>query len=140
MIKRSVWAAKIYESLAELVLEVQRLPKVAEKNVDVSRADPNLSHEKWELIYKRMKSNLGNYEHYRKIFDARPSNDEPPISGSIADDLADIYRDLQDGLRRLESDPDHPATAIGDWRMSFAIHWGKHAVHAIAALHDFLFH
>jgi hypothetical protein len=56
--------------------------------------------------------------------------------GSIADDLADTWRDLKQGLLALESGSPE-ADVVFSWRHDFTSHWGRHAVNALAALHDF---
>jgi hypothetical protein len=43
-----------------------------------------------------LEEKLGNWDLCRQVFD--PTKDEEAISGTLADDLADIYRDLKKGL------------------------------------------
>lgn len=60
---------------------------------------------------------------------------EEPAVGDVADDLADIYADLQRGLamyRAGELD-----AAAWEWSFSFRYHWGDHAVGALGALQAF---
>lgn len=62
--------------------------------------------------------------------------DSEAIHGSLADDLADIYRDLKEGLT-LTSVKEYPSRGIVfEWQYSFETHWGKHAINAIAVLHS----
>ena len=49
-----------------------------------------------------------------------------------ADDLADIYRDLKEGLELYEAG--HVAEALWEWSQSFNTHWGRHASSALHAL------
>ena len=49
------------------------------------------------------------------------------MAGSLADDAADIYRDLPSGLND---------NAVGEWRFGFDNNWGKHAAEALYALHS----
>jgi hypothetical protein len=60
--------------------------------------------------------------------------DEPPVRGSLADDLRDVYSDVRRGLALWDS-PAPPDAAIWEWRFQFEIHWGDHAIDALRALH-----
>lgn len=55
---------------------------------------------------------------------------------AISDDLGDIWRDLREGvdLYRLG----YISAAAWHWRFHFLLHWGRHAVSAISALHAWL--
>lgn len=55
--------------------------------------------------------------------------------GSLADDLADIWRDLRAGLDALEGGSQWQDVAW-EWRFGLQTHWGRHAVEALRALHD----
>jgi len=68
------------------------------------------------------------------VFD--PTKDSEAISGSLADDIADIYRDLKKGLELKETYPRQPEAAIWQWRFGFYSHWGKHAMDALLAIHS----
>jgi hypothetical protein len=54
----------------------------------------------------------------------------------VADDLADIYRDIKNGLWLHENR--HSTEAIWEWKHSFNTHWGRHAVGALHALHCYM--
>jgi len=56
--------------------------------------------------------------------------------GDIADDLADIWRDLKPALELYDNN-DH-AAAAAEWQFDFEIHWGRHATAALYALHCWL--
>lgn len=68
---------------------------------------------------------------YREVFE--PFEEKSPIYCDLKDDLADIARDLQDGIAAYESGLVGRAAFI--WRFSSAFHRGNHAVDAIRALH-----
>jgi len=69
-------------------------------------------------LYSRLRKRLGDRDSYWLEFDASP--EEMHMSGSLADDLTDIYFDLQHGLELL--DEVMPQRA--------ALHWGQHLVDA----------
>jgi hypothetical protein len=54
----------------------------------------------------------------------------------IADDLVDIWKDLKQGLLALESGSPE-ADVVFSWSHDFISHWGRHALKALAAVHDF---
>jgi len=57
--------------------------------------------------------------------------------GDLADDLADIYRDVSEGLSLW--DAGHLREALWTWVFSFETHWGQHLVDAQRVLHWWLF-
>jgi len=69
---------------------------------------------------------LGDRDSYWLEFDASP--EEMHMSGSLADDLTDIYFDLQHGLQLL--DEAWPQQAAQAWQSSYRMHWGQHLVDA----------
>ena len=62
--------------------------------------------------------------------------DDNYSQGRLADDLADIYKDLKKALELLAEQTDE-SIQEGLWnlRFSFGTHWGIHAVSAIRFLH-----
>jgi hypothetical protein len=65
-----------------------------------------------------------------------PGSSDAVAVGDLANDLADIYRDITPGLRYWET---AATTGLGnivwEWRFSFTTHWGRHAVAALGILH-----
>lgn len=61
--------------------------------------------------------------------------EEEPLTGDLADDLADVYRDLKPGLVLYEGG--HIDEAVWHWNFHFNIHWGRHAAEALYAMHAF---
>jgi hypothetical protein len=77
-------------------------------------------------LYSRLRKVLGERDSYWLEFDAAP--EEVHMSGSLADDLTDIYFDLRYGLDLL--DEVWPQRAAQAWRSSYRMHWGQHLVDA----------
>jgi hypothetical protein len=75
---------------------------------------------------------FAKFEVYWEVFD--PYVDEPPVAGSLSDDLLDVYFDVRRGLDLWKSKAPR-AAAIWEWRFHFDSHWGDHAVDALRALH-----
>lgn len=78
-------------------------------------------------LFSRLHSLLGDLDGYWMEFDVTPDRQE--MSGSLADDLTDIYCELKLGLARLQRDDDARRT-LSRWRSGFCKHWGQHVVDA----------
>jgi hypothetical protein len=78
-------------------------------------------------LFSRLRNRLGDLDAYWMEFDIAPDRQE--MSGSLADDLTDIYCELKHGLQRLERGNDTRLT-LGRWRTGFCKHWGQHVVDA----------
>jgi len=71
---------------------------------------------------------------YWEIYD--PYEDEKPVCGSLADDFADIYRDLTAGIVLYQrASRESVQEAVWQWKFGFETHWGRHAVDSLRALH-----
>ena len=94
--------------------------------VSESEHEPADLDQRFEL-FSRLHRVLGDLDAYWMEFDV--TSDGQEMSGSLADDLTDIYWELKHGLDRLASDHD-ANTALGQWRTGFCRHWGQHVVDA----------
>lgn len=92
-----------------------------------------LGNEQWMALYRSLDALIGEGGLYAEVFDPWAQPPEEPVTGSLADDVADIYRDLADGLTKWRRG--EVAAAWWEWRFGFTIHWGEHAVSALRALH-----
>lgn len=72
--------------------------------------------------------------HYSIVFN--PLGTDRAITGWLQDDLADIYLDLNKGLRLL--DAARPEEAMWAWRWGYFNHWGRHLVNAQSVLREYL--
>jgi hypothetical protein len=82
-------------------------------------------------FYSRLRAELGEHDGYWLEFD--PVGDaHADMSGSLADDLADIYYDVKTGLELYDAGDDTaPADdAVHHWKRSYRLHWGQHLVDA----------
>jgi hypothetical protein len=81
---------------------------------------------------------LGSQRGYWAYFDPTEPLDSTQeiIFGDLADDLADIYRDIKPGLRAwATSDDAYLSHIVFGWKIPlFGSHWGVHAVSALRAL------
>jgi hypothetical protein len=90
-------------------------PGVAPDDVD---PPSSMTTEEWWSLFERLQRQLGAFDSV--------------VDGSLADDIADIYRDLRDGF--VAYDSGDLGGAVWDWRVEFDSHWARHAAHAIFAL------
>ncbi|MGA7906709.1 MAG: DUF5063 domain-containing protein [Candidatus Sulfotelmatobacter sp.] len=133
--------SKLYRILSALISEAIGLPDVSRDDDDELEGMSKrgfhiggLTEQEWGKLYNCLKEKLGDWDLYHQVFD--PTKDTEAIFGSLADDIADIYRDLKKGLALGEShqslcDED----AIWTWRLLFYSHWGQHAMQALHAIH-----
>jgi hypothetical protein len=88
----------------------------------------------WKAIFQR--SGRFPVQYYGEIFNPLEVPPEEPGIGDLADDLADIHRDLSAGLDLY--DRGDIAGAVWEWRYGMQNHWGEHATGAIRVLHCWL--
>jgi hypothetical protein len=117
----ALWLAKLYAAALSL-------PNVGPENEEGLPSLP-------EAEANRAKANLAcfNGSYYREYFDPDPSLDEESVMGDIGDDLLDTYKDVKAGLVLFKRG--NPQEALWHWRFLHRIHWGRHAVGALFALH-----
>jgi hypothetical protein len=81
-------------------------------------------------LFSHLHSMLGESDRYWLEYD-NPAH-SAQMSGSLADDLTDIYCELKPGLSLLEQEPE---SALNSWRQGFHLHWGEHLVDAARHLY-----
>jgi hypothetical protein len=90
----------------------------------------------WERLFESLRAFLGRLDRNWVVFDAVERDADDPMESSLADDLADIYRDLGAGLDAAPEPPQPiPVMVIWNWRFAFYSHWGHHAIDAVRAIH-----
>lgn len=116
------WLERLFRLLPRLHSAVTAL---AVLNAEDAPPCPVDLDERFEL-YSQMRRLLGDRDRYWLEFDAAP--EEMHMSGSLADDLTDIYFDLRHGLELF--DEIWPQSAAQVWQSSYRVHWGQHLVDA----------
>jgi hypothetical protein len=136
---------QVYRILPQLISEAISLPNVElnddesqeqEKRKSVARARARLSDAQWGQLYELLKEKLGDWNLYWQVWN--PTKDNEAIHGSLADDIADIYRDVKEGLVLGKAQQALPKDNIWEWRLGFYSHWGKHAIDAMRTIHFLL--
>jgi hypothetical protein len=92
-----------------------------------------MTYEQWEQIYSLLKEKLGDWDPYWQVFD--PTTDKEAVCGTVADDIADIYRDLEEGLVLSQMQGVRPEDVIWEWRLGYYSHWGYHTINALLTIH-----
>lgn len=130
----------VYTAIPKLIDQAINMPDVEPNECDGEEADvgiregTRLGHDDWQRLYSVLKEKLGDWDSYQQVFN--PVIDNESIGGSLADDLADIYRDLKDVLVKRKASALRSEDSIWDWRFSFRSHWGKHAIDALKVIHS----
>jgi len=112
----------------------QLLPKLHSALVSLSGELPDIGtmpspdlEIRFEL-YSHLKTVLGERDEYWLEFDV--AQDGQSKSGSLADDLTDIYWELKQGLELLEARPSQSGQVLGNWEHGYRLDWGQHVVDA----------
>lgn len=118
----SIWFARLHAAALQLP-EVG--PEFSEDFPDI----PDTGHA---AAQRNIAPFMGAY--YRSLFDPDCMKTDAPGMGDLGDDLLDIYTDLKrgcllDAQGRLDE-------ALWFWSHMHRLHWGKHAVDAMVALHS----
>ena len=123
--------------LPQLCIFTMKLPDIS-INYLSDHESPGITSKQWDEIYKSLQQKLSSYDYYLEIFD--PYEYEKPVAGSLADDLAGIYKDIKEGLSDWENvNSRDRLNIIWEWKFSFNSHWGEHATGAFRALYSLLF-
>ncbi len=135
-VERDDLVLKIYRLLPLLIGEAIGLAVVepSEYGNQKERRKARMSEQQWGELYSLLKEKLGDWNLYSQVFD--PTKDREAIDGSLADDIADIYRDLKEGLVLHHSDLAPPDDILWEWRFGFYSHWGRHAMDALRTIHS----
>ncbi len=123
---RNDWLAHLFQILPRLHAEVVVLHNEGQGLIPPELAD----FDDRFALFTRLRAWLGERDMYWLEFDQptdAPSDDEHR-TGSLADDLTDIYFELKRGLNLLDAaGPDEVAHL---WEVGFKNHWGQHLVDA----------
>lgn len=96
--------------------------------------DSTLTHDDWTETFERFGVLPVGY--YGGVCDPLEVPAGDTALGDLADDLADIWRDLKEGL--LLFDKGERNAGGFSWQDSFDTHWGQHAADALAVIQFWL--
>ncbi|MES9992081.1 MAG: DUF5063 domain-containing protein [Candidatus Thiodiazotropha sp.] len=121
------WLKEVASLLPRLHAAVAALNMPAPRKSHYTAADLDARFE----LYTYLRELLGDRDSYWMEYDV--AGDGLSMSGSLADDLTDIYCELKNGLNLLDG---HPQRAVEGWHMGFHLHWGQHLLDAERHLYD----
>jgi hypothetical protein len=138
------WALNIEEgdqgaasALRRIVAVYQAALRLPEPSVEGTQDDlpAFVSREEHEAV--RQACARLPLQYYSELFNPLPvpAKEEPTV-GDLADDIADIFDDVLEGLRCF--DHGRVPDAVWQWVFGFQRHWGRHASCAIRTLHAYL--
>ena len=119
-------------ALSGIYATALELPKSEPGSTDLV-ADGMGSEGRSESL-KRMENLLGADDWYWTAVPFMKKDNPELVTGSLADDLTDVYLDLKSGLDQLGAGVPNP-DVIWEWRFAFWSHWGEHAVNALRIIH-----
>jgi len=128
--QRGQWLADIEVALAELYAAAVRLPPFGDEDVLTTS---RMSTDEWAGLFSSLRAKIGSEDAYSF---ADPTGESTMIC-SIADDLAEIYQEVRQGLDAIHSG-EPPEAILSAWELGFEIHWGAHAIGALAALRSLM--
>ena len=120
---------KAHSLLARLYVGALALNEPEQCDFDIE--PERISDDEWKEVYARAAA--VPFQYYSSYFDPSKMPPDDHEIGDLADDIADIYRDLSAGLALV--DAGNLPEAQWELRFSFIVHWGRHASGAIRALH-----
>ena len=119
------WLVQVADLLPRLHAAVLSLGLTDDEDVEPLTPDLDARFE----LYTHLRELLGDRDGYWLEFDR--VGEHRMMTGSLADDLTDIYCELKHGLRVHER---HPHLVGRGWYHGFAAHWGQHLVDAVRHL------
>ncbi|HEV2654674.1 MAG TPA: DUF5063 domain-containing protein [Ktedonobacteraceae bacterium] len=137
-----IWIKDVLLSTAVLYtvgLALSQIPTPEITDVETERQPI----EQWQELYNHLSTLLREKRWYACVsFETHPAHQvQKQLYGDLADDLADIYRDVITGLRRWNTTADeYLGDIVWDWQFHFIHHWGDdHAAAALRYLHYLVF-
>jgi uncharacterized protein DUF5063 len=115
--------------IAQLYAAGQELPCLP----DLADRDPEenlVSDEEWRQVFERA-ARLP-FQYYSEVFNPLAVPPEDLVTGDLADDIADIFRDVVEGIRLFDRGLEDEA--LWEWVFGIRQHWGEHATSAMRAL------
>lgn len=97
--------------------------------------------KRWWELFRSLSRKLGRSNGYHEVFDPYLLEKDDPVHASLGDDLADIYRDLKQGVSFYQQgDELSQQTAVYLWKLNMRIHAANHCASAVRALSSLIEH
>lgn len=111
--------------LSQLVARAHDLPRV-----EPTSSEPAPLHVQAPTGLREV---IGDADLYWDVLDPIIAETPKVSTGSLTDDLTEVYLDLKRGLDLWSDGQERDAT--WEWRFGFETHWGLHAIRALLVLH-----
>ncbi len=127
------WLKSVHLLLPCLYAATLALPRVVPDTENAG--ERTITHDDWQALYTDLTDRLGRWDSYFDVSDPYDEASHEPVRISLADDLADIYRDVKNGLLAEQAVAGaRPNDVLWTWRFEFESHWAAHAAGALRAL------
>lgn len=124
------------QQIGRLMLELeQRIQPLLRSNASDTEYSMLQDLEARFALYQKLKSFLGPLDDYWSEGDLEAGDGLK--TGSLADDITDVYFDLKRGLNLHVAGPEHEAQALSMWVFSYRVHWEQHLRDATKQLFEF---
>lgn len=119
----------VHRAVSALYAAVLALPDIEPSDTEYP---DRWSHDEWWALYHDLKDQLGPIDRYREIFNPYEDESKPPVVGSLADAIADVYGSVVRAVR--VADVGTLADAAFELQLEFEIKAGHYAVDALRAI------
>lgn len=123
------------ERVTSLYCLALQLPQPWHAEIENEAEPIRVTQEEWKVVFDGVAAALP-LSTYGEVFDPLVVPPEEPVVALVADDLADIFRDVATGLRAFDAGALFQARY--EWGFQFQNHWGEHATGVTRALHAHL--
>jgi hypothetical protein len=122
--------ARIRVVLPVLYYRALQLPEIESAD---EKAGREITHDEWQELFGSLQTYFGDHDLYWVVFDPIKVEPNDPVASSLADDLADIWRDLTNGLTDWNGASQSPEVV---WKLHFDFHWhwSSHLVDALRTI------
>lgn len=131
--RRDTFARQLFTRLTRVCDVANHLPWVdpATADIEINQDEIRAGTDEYFNLSERLRRVFGNFDSYWDVFD--PTAKREPLNGSLAQDVAEICRDLRGALALTSSGADL-SDIHWQWRFDFRSHWGRHAGSALRML------
>jgi hypothetical protein len=99
-----------------------------------------VTEDDWLRIHKTLLSKFGSANDFQEVFDARFSDSEGPVVGSLAENISDIYQDLKDFLILYQTGTSEVMNdSLWECGLNFETFWGQKLLNSLRAIHRFIY-
>lgn len=102
----------------------------------VESETPTASSTSYKRLVRALGAILDEADAYARLAHPYDSDPDDVIEVRLSDDIAEVYRALDDGLQAY--DAGFRMHAVGQWQETYRVQWGHHAANAVVALHALL--